>query len=404
MNARSAVDTRPVSLLLRHLFDGSEPAADWNGLVAAAAHLRLAPLLFRRLKQGSARDRVPAGAWERLRLAYLDSAGRNTRFYRRLRPVLAGLRDTGIPVIVLKGAFLAEAVYGDAALRPMSDADLMVRKADLPRARAVLLAAGGASARPVDIKRHCRRNASLPTLFIRDLAVDLHWAIERPTGPFRVAAAGLWDRARPAAIAGVEVLALSPEDLLLHLCLHLSHRHGLAVPYVLCDVAETVHRFRGELDWPRFARRAREWGATRYTGLVLGLARDLLGAEVPGDVFEQLVPGGIEPRVLEVARETVLARSDYRPPGSLAGRRGAGSLGGLVRLVWKHVFLSRDAMAVKYPASRTARHLYRFYALRLRDGIRAGWLHARLQARLMVDNPRRGREDLLVRWLRTGRP
>ncbi|MFO7650116.1 MAG: nucleotidyltransferase family protein [bacterium] len=375
MNARIAVDSRPVSLLLRCLSDGFEPAADWNDLVAAAAHLRLAPLLFRRLKQGAARDRVPAEAWECLRLAYFGSAGTNARLYRRLQPVLAALRDAGIPVIVLKGAFLAEAVYGDVALRPMADADLMVRKADLPGARAVLLAAGGTPACPVDVNRHCRRNVSLPTVFIRDIAVELHWSIERPHGPFRADSAGLWDRARPAAIAGVEVLALSPEDLLLHLCLHLSHRHGLAVPYALCDVAETVHRFRAGLDWPQVARRAREWGAARYVGLVLCLARDLLGAEVPGDVFEQLVPGGIEPRVMTVARETVLTRSDYRPPGSLAGRRGAGSLGGLVRLVWKHIFLSRDAMAVKYPASRTARHLSRFYVLRLRDGIRA-WSRA----------------------------
>lgn len=136
-NPRPAVD-----FLLRCLSDRQppsgnhrQPAYDWNEVVDAAAYHNLSPLLFKRLKQGGTWTCVPADAWERLRLAYFASANRNRRLYLQLRPLLAGLRTAGIPVIVLKGAYLAEAVYGDIALRPMGDVDLLVPSADLPGAR-----------------------------------------------------------------------------------------------------------------------------------------------------------------------------------------------------------------------------------------------------------------------------
>ena len=59
---------------------------------------------------------------------------------------------------------------------------------------------------------------------------------------------------RPATIADVEVLALSPGDLLLYLCLHASHRHGLGGGLrPLCDVSETIQCFRDEIDWAQVA-------------------------------------------------------------------------------------------------------------------------------------------------------
>ena len=122
-----------VDLLFYCLSDSREPTADsldsvtgWNDVVDLAVYHNLAPLLFKRLKERDARARVPADAWERLRRAYLVNAGLNMRLYRELESVLRCLRSTGIPVVVLKGAYIAEAVYRDIALRQMCDADLMV--------------------------------------------------------------------------------------------------------------------------------------------------------------------------------------------------------------------------------------------------------------------------------------
>ena len=318
--------------------------------------------------------------------------------------MLQRLRGSGIRVIVLKGAYLAEAVYRDAALRPMTDVDLMVPRADAPAARAILREMGGHHQQPDDVEWCWRTESALPSVACLGLLIELHWTIAVPASPFTIDIPGFWSRARPATIAGVEVLAPSPEDLLLHLCTHASSKHCLQDGLrPLCDVSETIQRFRGETNWAEVAERAREWGASRYVGLTLHLARSMLGAGVPETVLEQLVPGGLDQRMLEAARRSILARTGYGQWAPLFDLLGAESFGDKARLIWQRVFLSRGEMAATYPASRNSRHLHLYYALRIRDVMRTYLSHTFRRGRLMVQTGRRDRNAALVDWLRSGK-
>jgi hypothetical protein len=380
------------------------PSPAWNEVVAIAAHHGLTPLLYTRLKQNDAQACVPADVWERLRQVYIASAVRGMRLYRELRTVLRCLRSAGIPVIVLKGAFLAEAVYGDAALRPMADVDLMVPRAELPRAQRVLLDMGGVHQQFEEIEAYVRTKRHLPQVVVRGITIEVHWTIASPTGPVRVEAAGLWNRACPFSIAGVEVLAPSPEDLMLHLCLHACYQNRLSELRGLVDIAETAKRFGGLLDRERFAARASAWGASRYVGLTLHLARSMLGAEVPDAVLEQLAPGGIDQRILEAAREAVLTQTGYGQWQPFFDNVQVTSLGDKARLSWKRVFLSRDEMAAMYPASRNSRHLCFYYARRVGHVVRSFTTHTLRRAGLMMQRRGRDRNATLVRWLNGGKP
>ena len=64
--------------------------------------------------------------------------------------MLAVLADSGIAAVPLKGATLGQELYGDPALRPSTDIDLLVRRSDLDRAVVALEAQG--FARPNDIR------------------------------------------------------------------------------------------------------------------------------------------------------------------------------------------------------------------------------------------------------------
>jgi hypothetical protein len=404
MDPRSAID-----MLLRCLSGRGPgtgdmgPTTDWNNVVDVAVRHDLAPLLFKRLKEGGARTRVPADAWERLRLAYFASAKRNTRLFRELRTVLECLRAAGIPVIVLKGAYLAEAVYGDVAVRPMCDADLMVPRAELPRAQAVLLDMGGVLGSAEDIESFSKSRHHLPPVIIRDLQIELHWTIIRPTEPVRIDVAGLWNRAHPATTAGVEVLALSPEDLLMHICLHFGCDHHLTGLRSFCDITETIHRYRGEMDWLQVADSAREWGAARYVGLTLHLSRRMLGTDVPDDVLERLVPGGIDERVLETARQSALADTGYEPWSPVSGLVGARSLSDKAKLLWQRVFLSRDEMARVHPASRDSRCLSFYYGLRFRDVLRNRGTTVLRLAQSPSYRQSASESAVVANWLRSGK-
>jgi len=322
--------------------------------------------------------------------------------YRELRPILRCLRNAGIPVIVLKGAFLAEAVYGEVAFRPMCDIDLMVPRAELSKAQMALLDAGGTQTLPTGNEFFWQEHHHPPATSIRGLSIELHWTIADPAEEVWIDPTGLWDRARPATIAGAEVMALSPEDLLLHLCIHFGCSHHLKGLLPLCDIERTIRVYRNQMDWAKVADLAREWRVARYVGLALALSRSLLNAVVPDDALERLVSGGIDKHVLEMARQAVLAETGYTPWSSVSGLLGARTLGDKAKMLWKRVFISRDEMGRVYPKSSGSRFLGRYYALRLRDAMR----DRGATALKLASSPEYAQSELestaVANWLRSG--
>lgn len=157
------------------------------------------------------------------------------------------------------------------------------------------------------------------------------------------------------------------------------------------------------MDWTQVVHTAREWGAARYVGLTLHLVRRVLGAGVPDDVIQRLVPTGLDQRVLETARGFVLTQTDYRQWVPFLDVLGAKSLGDTARRTWKRISLSRDEMAVKYPASRGSRHLYFHYSLRFRDGIRAFGSYILRRGLSVIRSLGRGQKASLVNWLKSGK-
>jgi len=76
--------------------------------------------------------------------------------------------------------------------------------------------------------------------------------------------AAIWERARESGIEGLHAKVFSPEDQMLHLCMHPSVGHGFVVdlrPFF--DIAQAIEYYAGEMDWDAFISRAREWGYPR---------------------------------------------------------------------------------------------------------------------------------------------
>jgi hypothetical protein len=87
--------------------------------------------------------------------------------------LLAALSDAGVVAMPLKGPFLSERLYGDAALRPSTDIDLLVAPRDLDRALGILEAAGCRLVRPGRSLPRLHHVLELPD----GLTVELHWRI-----------------------------------------------------------------------------------------------------------------------------------------------------------------------------------------------------------------------------------
>ncbi|HEX3160790.1 MAG TPA: nucleotidyltransferase family protein [Gemmatimonadaceae bacterium] len=290
---------------------------EWAALAEAASWHGLMTLLWQRLQALDAAHLVPAATRRRLTDAETLDSMRSLARSLQIRELLTALHARGVPVVLLKGAFLAEHAYPCAATRPMSDLDLLVPAPRLGTATAALFALGyapasGAAAAAPGGGRH------EPALRRRGrLAVELHRAIEPCMAPFSLCLPEVWARARPVCTEGVPALSLAPEDLLLHLATHMGRSHLLGASLVsVCDVAAWTERFGGTVDWDALVHRARASGTHDFVHAALGLARRALAAPVPADVLPAL--GGRPDNEVAIDHAVRLLGS---PPALLVGAR-----------------------------------------------------------------------------------
>jgi hypothetical protein len=75
---------------------------------------------------------------------------------------------------------------------------------------------------------------------------------------------------------------LSPEDALLHLCIHTAWHHLFAVKALnLCDIPVFLERLRDQVDWEAFWSRARAWEVERPVAVMFAFVHDRMGYPLP---------------------------------------------------------------------------------------------------------------------------
>jgi hypothetical protein len=185
---------------------------------------------------------------------------------RDLVQVLARLRAGGIEPLLGKG-WAAARLYADRGVRPCGDIDLYVA---------------------------AESHATARTLLAESQPVDLHLGFaeldDRSPDEMR-------RRSQTAEVLGSVVRVFGPEDHLRLLALHML-RHGAWRPLWMCDVAAALESRGADLDWDYLMEG--DPHRTEWVACALGLARELLGAELAGappSVLRRL-PRWIIPAVL----------------------------------------------------------------------------------------------------------
>jgi hypothetical protein len=227
------------------------------------------------------------------RQAHHGTALRNMLAFRELGEVLRALADGGVPVVVLKGAALAETVYHNLALRPMYDVDLLVRESDVAAALAVF---AGCGCTPVEPQRiHAFRNGFLHSLVLHRAAgptvleVEVHRTlIDAPSHRRVLALQWFWDHTAQARVGKVPAMVLAPEAQLLHLCAHARLHHQGDELLWLHDIAELVTAGHDSLAWEVVLRQARACHLVdAVREVVTSVARDWQ-APIPAEVLSEL--------------------------------------------------------------------------------------------------------------------
>ncbi len=215
--------------------------------------------------------------------------------FKNVRDLLAG---KGIGVLLLKGPHLGHTVYDSPRDRLYGDLDVLVLPENFERAAAILLENGF---KPFAFDS-----------FMPEIQRDFkHWEFHSPWGTmvelhrwlsghdrYPLDSAGLFARAEKFDFGETPALGLAPEDLLLHLCLHMgtSYFHVIERKHV-ADISLLIKKRR--MDWPVFLQRVDRAGAMAIAYYALQAAQLQENALVPAEVMRTLRPGKIRRLWLE---------------------------------------------------------------------------------------------------------
>jgi hypothetical protein len=385
-------------------------AATWQAMLARATELAVSPLVFAALRAHAGEVNAPADVLATLHDHYAENGLRNLALYRTARLVLQHFQRQGIAAIVLKGVYLAQAVYRDPAARVMSDVDLLVKAEARGQVAALFGALGysqvqSATDAPTHLHHDRYRRAGHSAEF------EVHWALISRDDPFHIDLNGLWERAAGVSIAGVPVCVLAVEDTLLHLCVHMTYQHVFDRFSLrcLCDVQRAIRNYGERIDWDAVCARAAEWGCERNVHLALLAAHRLLGAAVPADVLRRLRPADFDERLVAWATHRVLGLvDDHQGPWSanLGRWQLATSVPDKAALLLRMCFPTPQELARRSGASHAPERVWLAYVRRWGDLLRrAGQAVLPAQPNVAGGAPVRWVEretgrTALVRWLR----
>ena len=293
-----APDRRPGALDAARVLAAGD-AFDWQGVYQRALEERVAPLLHTVLGDEAF---VPPAVRRRLQEAYLATARRNLLLFHELEEALSTLSEAGVDALVLKGGALAETVYDNIAVRPLTDFDLLVHRERASRAIEMLSALGYEQTRVEPHMGLALRHGNEVLLRKQgplDVHLELHWSLfDSPHYQERLPMAWFWESAIQGAAAGGLAAVLSPEAQLLHLCGHLMLHHRGDELLWLHDVAELLCVYEGRIAWSLVLEMAEACDLVLPVQRVISVVAAGWGAPVPAGVLARLA--GMTPSPGEV--------------------------------------------------------------------------------------------------------
>ena len=349
----------------------AQPGFEWENLLQLAKKERLSALLYSALR---GQCFVPQRVQRPLYDSYHYEVRRSLFLRHELGVVLGLFSAAGIEAAVLKGAALAEAVYGDWAARPMHDLDLLIRPEQLPLAVEALRDAGYAPC------VEPRQGAALA--YENEIAfgkpgmaadyLELHWSLfDSPYYQSKLPLNWFWETAVTSSFGDISALVLGPEAQFLHLSGHLvlHHSHDATLLW-LHDISMLLRHHRSVLDWSLLLRQAQECNLVLPVQRVLTWVSEEMEAPVPAETLQRL--GSLSPSPEEVrvfswhtAAERSVAQRIWSDLAHLPGWTSR------LRYLSLKLFPSPEYMLARYRVRHRSTLLV-FYAYHLLAGVHSG--------------------------------
>ena len=289
----------------------------WSDFYDLAKAQGVAPLVYWTFKGDDWPDGSPREVHTRFTKAYYETSAYNQLLYRELERILVLLNEADVPVVVLKGAALAESLYPDIGLRPMNDLDLLIHRNDLIKASDSIKSLGylvESTERFPGVGLFYDHEKSFRNLSNDNLVIELHWGLIAGDADWRSPAVdwffGQTEKVNAKNIP-LSFAILNTPTHLIYLSAHQMLQHGEEQARLcwLYDLHLLICQDGNEIDWRKLFTDANQFHWGPVIGSALREVHMLFGTPLP-DNFDILVNEYQDQRTL------VLLERRSHPPES----------------------------------------------------------------------------------------
>lgn len=289
---------------------------DWKGLLNLAEQHGLIPVVYERIADLG--GPIPPEAMKQLKCAFELNARQTLWLTKLLFSVKELFEERGIVALPYKGPVLAALLYDNVTAREYSDIDILIRPADVPRAKAALQSYGFKLALQLGPREE---RAYLATGYEYTFhgpkdpnLIEIQWRVLPRFYAIDFDVAGFIRRSRNIPIEEQVIQTLSNEDLLLVLCVHAA-KHAWSKLSWIREIADLGRLTK--LDWDKVAKQVCELGICRILAVTFAIANTMLGTTPPVLIQRWIDEDGEAERISQQLCRT-MRRGEELEPESLA--------------------------------------------------------------------------------------
>jgi len=228
---------------------------NWDSWYEIASFNKILPICYYSLKELNIQHHLPADIWLKLENEANFIRNKNQLRNEEAAFFLEEFRKNNIKTALLKGVAFGEIVYKNPYYKRMNDIDILIKKEDIVIIYNIYDSLGYfyIGERISGSKVNSDRVSHLSPPFVSrnyDCVIGTQWGIKTPLSPYKINYKALWERTNKTQFMGGDILVLSPEDNLLHLCLHLGY-FKISLRDMM-DFYNLLRAFQDQFNWNRF--------------------------------------------------------------------------------------------------------------------------------------------------------
>jgi len=225
--------------------------SNWDTLVTEAENNAVAPLLFTSLRESGVD--IPQNVKRKLYALVQRHRWANKARANALAEISEACRKKSIPLIVLKGSYLAHTIYPEPSFRTMSDIDLLAPPDKAMDVQQILRDLGY-TVPDHSGSQYLSEHHHLPGAHIeRDgsqIYVEIHHDALSGDAPASITTENLTSALNEFCVDGYSYFALGHQDQLRHLYHHMSEPASKLKLIWCVDIVYYASYFEKEIDWP----------------------------------------------------------------------------------------------------------------------------------------------------------